>query len=76
MKKLKQIILAIKIEYHWIIIKALKRKEVFLKKFLNKVIIRTYQHRQKAEELSIFYEEISGYRSSSDIENANSPYAA
>ncbi len=61
MKKLNQIITSIRIEYGWKRIKMLKRKEAFLKKLLNRVIIKTYQHRKKAEELSLYYEEISGY---------------
>ncbi len=61
MKKLNQIITSTKIEYGWKRIKMLKRKEAFLKKLLNRVIIKTYQHRKKAEELSLYYETISGY---------------
>ncbi len=76
MKKLNQIITSIKIEYGWKRIKMLKRKEAFFKKLLNRVIIKTYQHRKKAEELSLYYEEISGYRNTSVSEDSNLPYAA
>ncbi len=62
MKKFNQIISAIKIEYHWYVIKKLKKEEVKLNVKANKLNTKKLQHRTKAEELSLYYEDISGYR--------------